>query len=116
MSWPPSPAQKAADRRTQGLVYVDASEIHGRGLFAKVRMARGTFVGTYLGPAAQRNGSHVLWVEADDGWIGRRGFNRLRYLNHSRCPNAEFDGFDLYTLRAIAPGEELTIDYGWDDE
>lgn len=114
MSWPPTPAERAADQRTRRLVYVAASPIHGWGLFARERLARGAFVGTYLGPRARRNGSHVLWVADGDGWIGRRGFNRLRYVNHSPRPNAEFDGFDLYALRAIAPGEEITIDYQWD--
>lgn len=114
MSWPPTSAERAADQRTRRLVYVAASPIHGRGLFARARLPRGAFVGTYLGPWAQRNGSHVLWVDEGDGWIGRRGFNRLRYVNHSRRPNAEFDGFDLYALRAIPPGEEITIDYQWD--
>lgn len=115
MSWPPSSAEKAADRRTNRLVYVERSPIHGWGLFASERLPRGVFIGTYLGPAAKRNGSHVLWVEDGDGWIGRRGFNRLRYLNHSKRPNAEFDGFHLYARRAIQPDEEITIDYGWDD-
>lgn len=116
MSWSPTAAQKAADRRTNELVYVDRSVIHGRGLFARQALGRGLFIGTYLGPVAQRNGSHVLWVDAGNGWVGRRGFNRLRYLNHSSRPNAEFDGFHLYTLRAIRAGEEITIDYGWDEE
>lgn len=116
MSWSPSAAQKAADRLTNELVYVDASPIHGRGLFARRDLARGLFIGTYLGPAAQRNGSHVLWVDAGERWVGRRGFNRLRYLNHSKQPNAEFDGFHLYALRAIRAGEEITIDYGWDED
>jgi hypothetical protein len=115
MSWPPTAAQKAGNRRTNRLVRVAASPIHGWGLFARERLEAGLYIGTYLGPDAQRNGSHVLWVEAGNGWVGRRGFNRLRYLNHSARPNAEFDGFDLYARRAIAPGEEITIDYGWDD-
>ncbi len=112
--WRPTAGQKAADRRTGTLVYVAPSSIHGKGLFARCTLERGQFVGTYLGPPAQRNGSHVLWVEEDGDWVGRRGFNRLRYLNHSARPNAEFDGFDLYVLRRIRPDEEITIDYHWD--
>ena len=35
------------------------------------------------------------------------------YLNHSVTPNmATDDGGDFYALRDIAPGEELTVDYG----
>lgn len=112
--WRPTPGQKAANRRTNTLVYVAPSSIHGKGLFARCTLERGQFVGTYLGPAAKRNGSHVLWVEEGDDWVGRRGFNRLRYLNHSPRPNAEFDGFDLYAIRRIRPHEEITIDYHWD--
>ena len=36
----------------------------------------------------------------------------LRFLNHSRTPNVEFDGPELYAMRDIAPGEELRFDYG----
>lgn len=112
--WKPTAGQKLADRHTNTLVYVAASPIHGKGLFASQRLQRGLYVGTYLGPEAQRNGSHVLWIEDGDGWIGRRGLNRLRYLNHSARPNAEFDGFDLFVIRTIQPHEEITIDYHWD--
>ena len=115
MNWRPNAAQKAANARTNQLVYVEVSRIHGWGLFAREPLQEGLYLGTYLGPAARRNGSHVLWVDEGDGWIGRRGFNRLRYLNHSKPPNAEFNGFELYTCRPIAADEEITIDYGWDD-
>jgi len=115
MAWRPSAEEKARDRETNRLVYVNASVIHGWGLFAREPIAGEVYIGTYLGPMAKANGSHVLWIEDEDGeWIGRRGFNRLRYLNHSAEPNAEFDGFDLYSLRPIAPDEEITIDYHWD--
>lgn len=96
-------------------LYVDKSPIHGRGLFARERLSRGDYLGTYDGPRVKRNGMHVLWVEDAPGkWIGRDGRNMLRYLNHSSKPNVEFDGFDLYARRAIRPGEELMFDYGED--
>lgn len=115
MSWPPNGAEKAGDRITRQLTYVDASPIHGWGLYARVAIESGSYIGTYLGPTAKRNGSHVLWIEDADGeWIGRRGMNRLRYLNHRKPPNAEFDGFNLYALRDIRADEEITIDYHWD--
>jgi len=34
------------------------------------------------------------------------------YLNHSNTPNMEERDGDFYTTRAIAEGEELTVDYG----
>ena len=98
---------------TNRLTFVAPSPIHGKGLFAKEPISSETYIGTYLGPEAKKNGSHVLWVydEETDDVIGRRGLNKLRYLNHSDKPNAEFDGFDLYALRRIREGEEITIDY-----
>lgn len=98
------------------LFYVDDSGIHGKGLFAKVAVKRGSYLGTYKGPERtdiDNSGPHVLWVETEDGsWLGRDGRNILRYLNHCEVPSAEFDGFDLFALKDITPGMELTIHYG----
>ncbi len=94
------------------LVYVAPSPIHGKGLFAKKRIPKGAFLGTYEGPQAKRNGSHVLWVYSEDEEpIGRRGMNVLRYLNHAENPKAEFDGFDLFSIKTINAGDEITINY-----
>ncbi|NIP72726.1 MAG: SET domain-containing protein [Gammaproteobacteria bacterium] len=96
---------------TPNLIYVAPSPIHGKGLFAQSRIGGGTYIGTYEGRPAKADGCYVLWVYDDDRVIGRDGTNELRYLNHSDKPNAEFDGFDLYSLRNIAPDEEITINY-----
>ena len=104
----------------EALFYVDDSGIHGKGLYARVSIKKGEYMGTYDGPEGieeggnvLENGSHVLWVEEEDGtWIGRDGQNILRYLNHNKKPHAEFNGFDLYAIKNIKEGEELTIDYG----
>ncbi len=95
------------------MVYVAPSPIHGRGLFARRPIGRGTHIGTYEGPLAKRNGKYVLWIQDDDGSVleGRRGMNLLRYLNHAVKPNAEFDGYDLYAIRRIRSGEEITFNY-----
>ncbi len=106
---------RLTDRDLRTMVYVGDSGIHGRGLFAARRIASGEYIGTFHGPAARRDGTHVLWVytsSQDDEPIGRRGRNLLRFLNHATPCNAEFDGFDLYARRAIRCGEEITIDYG----
>lgn len=95
--------------------YVAASDIHGEGLFARRKIGEGSYIGTYDGPEVTENGDHVLWAQdGDEEWIGRDGQNMLRYLNHSKSPHAEFEGFDLYAIRDISPDEEITIDYGDD--
>lgn len=45
-----------------------------------------------------------------------RSTDPMRYTNHSCAPNARLDirngRVEFYALRAIDPGEELTVDYG----
>ena len=90
----------------------------GHGLFAAKRFGKGALVGRMEGPRAYRDGEHVLWVWEEDGSIrGVRVENNLRFINHSRRPNVEFDGDEVITLRPIREGEEITAHYGddWDD-
>lgn len=95
-------------------LYVNQSCIHGYGLFAGANIPDGAYIGFYEGEETTENGDHVLWVEqdGDDEWLGYDGTNRLRFLNHSRTPNCELDGQELYASRQILLDEELTIDYG----
>lgn len=97
---------------------VSRSPIHGRGLFARRRIEPDEYIGTYEGPATQNDGMHVLWLWNEDRerWEGIDGTNEMRFLNHSSQPNADWWGEDLYALRMIEAGEEITFDYGWDDE
>ena len=106
---------RTTDRELGVVVYVSTSGIHGKGLFAARDIDQGEYIGTFAGPEARRDGSHVLWVydpEDEENVVGRRGRNLLRYLNHASPCNACFDGFDLYADRAIARHQEITIDYG----
>ena len=73
---------------------------------------KGERIGRYVGRRTDRDGPHVLWIEYHDGWRGYDGFGRLRFLNHDDSPNSEFDGHDLYALRTIRRGEEITCHYG----
>ena len=101
------------DLRANTLVEVRQSPIHGKGLFAKKRIRANQLLGVYEGARTKRNGTYVLWVEYEDGEVvGINGRNELRYLNHSRTPNAEFWGEQLYSLRAIEANTEITFDYG----
>lgn len=98
--------------------YVADSPIHGRGLFARRQIEADDYIGTYEGPATQADGMHVLWLWNDDRerWEGIDGNNEMRFLNHDSEPNADWWGDELYALRTIAVDEEITFDYGWDEE
>jgi uncharacterized protein len=98
------------------MTYVDESAIHGKGLFARVEIPEGTYLGDYQGPVVQEDDIYVLWIrdEATGDEYGIDGRNALRYLNHGSLPNAEFDGEKLYTQTAIPAGSEIFIHYGAD--
>ena len=94
------------------------STVHGTGVFAVGRINEGALIGRYTGNPTDANGTYVLWVEKDDGgWAGVDGIGVLRFLNHSREPNVEFDGADLYALADIDADAELLFHYGveWAD-
>jgi len=94
-------------------IRVGRSPIHGKGVFARRRLRKGGYIGTFEGRPTRTDGMYVLWVlDEDDQEMGVEGRNALRFLNHSAAPNAEFLGLDLHATRNIQPGQELTIDYG----
>ncbi|PLY11969.1 MAG: SET domain-containing protein-lysine N-methyltransferase [Sedimenticola sp.] len=110
MSFP----KKIKNQELRETVYSASSEIHGTGLFATRNIKKGEYIGTYHGPDAKRNGTYVLWVYdhgEEDKAIGRSGKNLLRFLNHAKPGNAEFDGFDLYARVAIKKHQEITFNY-----
>ena len=94
------------------------SPVHGKGVFALRRIRKGQYIGTFEGRRTKKDGTYVLWLVHEDGSeTGIRGENALRFLNHSRRPNAELQELDLFATRNIQPGAEIYIDYGeaWDD-
>lgn len=98
------------------LVEVKKSSIHGKGVFARRDIGTGAKIGDFEGVPTNRNGRYVLWLNVDDEtWTGIRGTCSLRFLNHSSNPNSEFTSAgELFALREITSGEELTIHYGED--
>ncbi len=106
-----------SDPSADELVTQAESAIHGVGVFARTRIDGGAFIGNYTGRPTAVDGTHVLWIEDDDGsFTGVDGDGVLAKLNHSSSPNVEFDGPALFALRSIEKGEELVFHYGeeWD--
>lgn len=98
----------------------------GLGLFAVKPIAKRAYIATYRGKRiatteAQRRerrfGARYMF-EIDRRWTidGTSRRNLGRYLNHCCAPNAEpllrSGRIVFVALRAIAPGEEITYDYG----
>jgi SET domain-containing protein len=97
----------------------------GLGLFAIKTIARKAYIVTYRGRVIsteeadrrERHGARYMF-ELNSRWTidGSPRHNLGRYLNHSCRPNAEAvlrkRRIVFLALRAIAPGEEITYDYG----
>lgn len=111
-------------------VQVRRSALHGQGVFALVRMKSGAVVDHYEGQryspdeVGGRDWNNALTYAfgLSDGTVidGATGGNATRHLNHACEPNCkafEYDAEDgsirlvIETIRPIAPGDELTLDY-----
>ena len=94
----------------------------GRGLFATITFKRNEKIIEYVGKEipfeSARNTKYL--IEVDDTTVidGSCHTNKARYINHSCKPNAQAYIVDrkvfIHAKRRIAPGEEITIDYGED--
>ena len=112
-------------REIYAALYVAPSGLVGKGLFAGTRIPARAKIGEFEGEAiglreARRRarGRRIVAIvelerHALDATRSRRGF---RFINHSCAPNTFFrctpERAEIYALRAIRPGEELTVDYG----
>ncbi len=112
------------------LFEVRRSGIHGRGVYAKRRIPKGTRIVEYLGDRisheeadgryaakGQDDGHTFLFVVSDEIVIDAGvGGNAARFINHSCAPNCdtviEDDRVFIESLRDIKPGEELGYEYG----
>jgi SET domain-containing protein len=119
------------------LVEVRGSGIHGQGVYAVEDIPAGTKIIEYVGELidkeeserrawkqhahAEKTGDAAVYIfTLDKRWDidGSVPWNTARLINHSCDPNCEawIEGrrIFIYALRAIAKGEELGFDYGFD--
>ena len=109
------------------LFEVRPSTIHGTGVFARVAIPAETEVLEYVGERLTKEES-LSRRQADNFFIftvtdefdidGSVEWNPARFINHSCAPNCEAREGDeriwIVALRDIAPGEELSFNYGYD--
>jgi SET domain-containing protein len=115
----PSPIRKA-----QRLLKVGSSRVHGRGVYAKLFIPKGTRIIEYTGQrvsweaaAVDEAGPHTFIFGLGSGEVidPAIGGNEARWINHCCDPNCEAieedDRVFIYAMRDIEPGEELSYDY-----
>ncbi len=117
---PARPAYQKFDVAVQG------SAIDGRGVFAaeaipawrKIGEIRGEAISVEEGRIRATRVERVMMVEIspERAIDFSRSTDPMRYTNHSCAPNARMTirrgRVEFYALRAIAPGEEMTVNYG----
>lgn len=108
-------------------VTVRTSKVHGRGVFAKKMIPKGTRIFEYAGERVLKanlakdlaNGLtslvYVMNLNETLAVDGERGGNDARFINHSCDPNCEVLYFNetpyIYAMQEIAEGQELSFDY-----
>ena len=114
---------------TSDLIEVRRSDVHGLGVFAAKRIAKGTRIIEYVGERVSHdeadrryeekdaNDSHTFLFIVDSKTVIDAGVdgNDARFFNHSCDPNCEstVEKRRVYieAIRDIEPGAELTYDY-----
>lgn len=118
-------------------IEVRRSPVHGNGVFAAERIPAGTFVCEYRGERISRKEAErraearsrenpnapIFIFEIDENFCidatDTTTDNPARFVNHSceeNCEaawNARERRLEIRTLREVAPGEELSFDYGF---
>ncbi|APW37406.1 SET domain-containing protein-lysine N-methyltransferase [Rhodoferax koreense] len=127
----PTPSDSIAPPLTaHPLIEVRHSSVHGYGVFARTDIPSGTFLAFYEGrrytpkqiARADFNDRLTYLFGLSDGSTidGAQGGNLTRHLNHACVPNCEAVEVDgprkrlvlrISTIRAVAAGEELFLDY-----
>ena len=126
----PSARKSAAPRTRRPRIQVRRSGVHGKGMFAVAPIAEGDVVIEYTGeviswaealrrhPHDPSNPDHTFYFHIDEERVidGKINGNSARWINHGCDANCEADEIDgrifVKALRDIAPGEELSYDYG----
>jgi SET domain-containing protein len=104
---------------------VRPSPIQGQGLFATTSLPGRRKLGEISGqlvklPQARKDIEHaerIYFIELTDAWaLECSNGNQFKHLNHSCAPNCFLriigKRVEVYTLRSISYGTELTVDYG----
>lgn len=93
---------------------VKTSPLHGKGLFAKERIKKGTVLGVCETKPSKKIGMYTLWLD-DDSRVDVTC--KLKYINHSKKANVKYyDDLSVEAIKTLKPGDELLHDYGddWD--
>ena len=110
------------------ILTVKDSPVHGKGLFSITNFSEGQIITKINGEIIDADecvrredegNVYIFWKE-DDVYIDVSNFSIIKYINHSCDYNCDVDEDEdgsliLIAARDIKDGEELTIDYGYEE-
>jgi len=107
---------------------VKDSSVHGMGLFSTIEHKEGQLITIITGELIngdecvkrEDEGNVYIFYKDEDEYIDASNHSQLRYLNHSCDYNCDIDEDEtgnliLFAVADIQSGEELTIDYGYEE-
>lgn len=114
--------------KTEEYIYVKESAIHGAGIFTSVIIPSGTPIMVIKGEAIsedecvkredEEDNVYIFWNEHN--YIDTSMTEKIKFINHNCDYNCEVveggkDYLLLVASRDISQGEELAIDYGYEE-
>jgi len=112
----------------ENILAVKESPLHGKGLFASIDFKDGQSIAIINGELINADecvrredeGNVYIFYKNDDEYIDASNHPLLKYLNHSCDYNCDIDEDEngnlvLFAAANINKGEEITIDYGYDE-
>ena len=112
----------------ENFLVVKESSIHGRGIFTTTNIPADSVICKIEGEVIdetecvrreeEENNVYIFWN--GDNYIDAADTALIKHLNHYCTPNCYVDDYDdstlvLYAERDIMAGEELTIDYDYEE-
>lgn len=110
-------------------IIVKDSDLHGKGIFTEVDISKDTVIMKILGEEIdesecirrenEENNVYIFYKD-DNTYIDTINSDKIKFINHNCDCNCYIDEdkdgtLILVAIRDIKAGEELTIDYGYDD-
>jgi uncharacterized protein len=108
---------------------VKDSTLHGKGLFSKIDYKEEEIIAIIQGEhinadecirRENEEDNVYIFYKDEDEFVDAANQTQLKYLNHSCDYNCDIDEDEngnlvLYAVTYISSGEELTIDYGYEE-
>jgi len=117
------------NRDYEEFVIVKDSEIHGKGIFIAADISEGEKILSIKGEVIdgyecerreeEEQNVYIFWSD-DNTYIDTAMTDKIKYINHDCDFNCDIvedenNGLMIIAYRNIKAGEELTIDYGYEE-